>query len=213
VLDILSDRESRSRTFSLESPLSTRFWSAVKTGTSKDMRDNWCVGSTSLYTVGVWAGNFSGEPMWNVSGISGAAPVWVDMMNWLHRNRASVRPAPPPGVSAREMEEQPGRREWFLRGTENALLAGVAASGFRIVYPASGTVFALDPDIPPEDQKLFFEAQPKDDSLRWVLDGKPLGGAGELLLWSPVRGKHTLALVDASERTVDSVTFEVRGNL
>jgi penicillin-binding protein 1C len=60
VLDILSDRESRSQTFSLESPLSTRFWTAVKTGTSKDMRDNWCVGSSSLYTVGVWAGNFSG---------------------------------------------------------------------------------------------------------------------------------------------------------
>ena len=79
VLDILSDRESRSRTFSLESPLSTRFWTAVKTGTSKDMRDNWCVGSSSRYTAGVWAGNFSGEPMWNVSGISGAAPVWVEI--------------------------------------------------------------------------------------------------------------------------------------
>jgi len=57
--DILSDRESRSRTFSLESPLSTRFWTAVKTGTSKDMRDNWCVGYSDRYTVGVWVGNFS----------------------------------------------------------------------------------------------------------------------------------------------------------
>jgi len=34
---------------------------AVKTGTSKDMRDNWCVGFSDKYTVGVWAGNFSGE--------------------------------------------------------------------------------------------------------------------------------------------------------
>lgn len=44
VSDILSDRDARSATFGLENPLSTRFWTAVKTGTSKDMRDNWCVG-------------------------------------------------------------------------------------------------------------------------------------------------------------------------
>jgi len=89
VSDILSDRESRSQTFNLESPLSTRFWTAVKTGTSKDMRDNWCIGFSRDYTVGVWNGNFSGESMWNVSGITGAAPVWVEIMNRLHASRAS----------------------------------------------------------------------------------------------------------------------------
>ena len=60
ISDILSDREARSATFGLENPLSTRFWTAVKTGTSKDMRDNWCVGYSRKYTVGVWTGNFSG---------------------------------------------------------------------------------------------------------------------------------------------------------
>jgi penicillin-binding protein 1C len=213
VLDILSDRESRSRTFSLESPLSTRFWTAVKTGTSKDMRDNWCVGSSSLYTVGVWTGNFSGEPMWNVSGISGAAPVWVEIMNWLHHNGASRAPKPPPGLVAEETPGSPGRREWFIRGTENAVLPGTAGLGFRIIYPASGTIFALDPDIPAEDQKLFFEAQPKDQALRWVLDGQSIGDASALLLWSPVQGSHALALVDSAQRTLDSITFEVRGHI
>ena len=43
----------------------------MKTGTSKEMRDNWCVGFSRRYTVGVWVGNFSGEPMRNVSGITG----------------------------------------------------------------------------------------------------------------------------------------------
>ena len=61
VSDILSDRESRALTFGLENPLATRFWTAVKTGTSKDMRDNWCVGYSERYTVGVWIGNFSGR--------------------------------------------------------------------------------------------------------------------------------------------------------
>lgn len=50
VADVLSDRHARARTFGLDSPLTTRFWTAVKTGTSKDMRDNWCVGWSQRYT-------------------------------------------------------------------------------------------------------------------------------------------------------------------
>jgi penicillin-binding protein 1C len=45
VTSILADRDARAATFGVESPLGTSFWSAVKTGTSKDMRDNWCIGS------------------------------------------------------------------------------------------------------------------------------------------------------------------------
>jgi penicillin-binding protein 1C len=207
--DVLSDRESRSQTFSLESPLSTRFWTAVKTGTSKDMRDNWCIGFSNRYTVGVWAGNFSGEPMWNVSGITGAAPVWVEIMNRLHRGRTSTETQPAPDVTAKVTPA--GRREWFIRGTELAVVPGVPNAGSHITYPAAGTVIALDPDIPLEDQKLFFEAQPRSGTLHWLLDGRTIGDAGALVLWTPVHGKHVLALVDASDHIVDSVTFEVRG--
>ncbi len=88
VTDILADRSARATTFGLENPLATRVWSAAKTGTSKDMRDNWCVGYTSRYTVGVWVGNFSGAPMHDVSGVTGAAPVWRDLVHFLHRARA-----------------------------------------------------------------------------------------------------------------------------
>jgi penicillin-binding protein 1C len=62
ISDILSDREARSITSVLKYLWSTRFWTAVKTGTSKDMRDNWCIGYSHKYTVGVWVGNFTGEP-------------------------------------------------------------------------------------------------------------------------------------------------------
>ena len=58
--DILADHQARAATFGLDSVLATRFWTAVKTGTSKDMRDNWAVGSSARYTVGVWVGNASG---------------------------------------------------------------------------------------------------------------------------------------------------------
>ena len=66
--------ETCARTFGTDSVLATRTWTAVKTGTSKDMRDNWAIGYSQAYTVGVWVGNASGAPMWDVSGTTGAAP-------------------------------------------------------------------------------------------------------------------------------------------
>jgi penicillin-binding protein 1C len=214
VSDILADREGRSRTFSLESPLATRFWTAVKTGTSTDMRDNWCIGYSERYTVGVWTGNFSGEPMWNVSGVTGAAPVWVEVMNYLHRDLASGPPAAPAGVTRRRVRMADSGRpwdEWFMAGTETDRIMPVSpAAGCRIAYPADGTVIALDPDIPPEEQKVFFEARPASPGLRWLLNGREVGRAGRLQLWAPQRGAYRLALVDGADRTLDTITFVVR---
>lgn len=212
VSDILSDREARSTTFSLESPLATRFWSAVKTGTSKDMRDNWCIGYSRRYTVGVWVGNFSGAPMWNVSGITGAAPVWLDIMNHLHRDMASTAPDPPEGLGAGEVAiEQSGkwvpRREWFIAGTEPARLAHFSENRRpRILYPAADTILALDPDIPDDLQRVFFKASVKG---KWILDGQHLGDAS-LVTWRPTSGKHDLLLLGHNESVSDRVGFEVR---
>ena len=102
--DILSDRHARLPTFGLDSVLDTRFWSAVKTGTSKDMRDNWAVGYSQRYTVGVWVGNASGAPMHDVSGTSGAAPVWATLMRELHRHETSQAPSPPAGVVRQQVD-------------------------------------------------------------------------------------------------------------
>ena len=212
--DILSDRESRSRTFSLESPLATRFWTAVKTGTSKDMRDNWCVGYSERHTVGVWVGNFSGEPMWNVSGISGAAPVWVEIMTRLHRgdggnNETDVHP--PAGLFHSALPDEPERREWFIRGTESVVSSGTVKARARIVYPSEAAIFAIDPNIPSDDQKLFFEARTDSGEFYWRLDGQKIGGVEGLLLWTPVPGRHSLVLTDADDRPLDEIKFEVRG--
>ena len=96
--DILSDPLARARTFGTDSVLATRFWTAVKTGTSKDMRDNWALGWSQRYTVGVWVGNASGAPMWDVSGTTGAAPIWAAVMNHLHARKPSRAPVPPTGL-------------------------------------------------------------------------------------------------------------------
>ena len=214
--NILADRESRSVTFGLENPLATPFWSAVKTGTSKEMRDNWCIGYSRRYTVGVWVGNFSGEPMRDVSGITGAAPVWLDIMAWLHRRAPSPPPEPPTGVIAKMvaflLQIEPDRREWFLDGTEPRMIAQALAGDHpRIIAPAGGTVIALDPDIPPSRQRVIFEARSGRAPLRWRLDGTDLGSATDLVVWNPYPGRHTLSLVDDEQRPHDTLTFEVCG--
>jgi penicillin-binding protein 1C len=205
VAQILSDRASRSVTFGLESPLATPTWTAVKTGTSKDMRDNWCIGFSSRYTVGVWVGNSSGEPMWQVSGVDGAAPAWLELMQALHRTHGSVAPSTPDGVIIRG-------GELFLAGTEpvGASAAPAPPRPRRIRAPSDGTIVALDPDIPQDRQRVFLESDPPDAQLRWRLDGLPAGAAGSLALWEPVRGRHRLELVDGAGARVDAIRFEVR---
>jgi len=213
VSSILADRGARSVTFGLENALATRFWSAVKTGTSKDMRDNWCIGYSERYTVGVWVGNFSGAPMWNVTGVSGAAPVWMEVMNILHRRVDSRPPAPPAGVveaPVRPAGTEPDRAEWFLAGTEPspAAEAGPPRAVAAILYPPSGAVLALDPDIPEENQRVSFLARAPKGAV-WILDGRAAGRAASHV-WAPVRGEHVLSLADAETKILDTVRFHVK---
>ncbi|HEY8514895.1 MAG TPA: penicillin-binding protein 1C [Candidatus Binatia bacterium] len=233
VADVLADRDGRSATFGLESALATRRWSAVKTGTSKEMRDNWCIGFSRRFTVGVWVGNASGEPMHDVSGLSGAAPVWRELMELLAEREADAGPpAPPDGVQRARVDfpggVEPSRDEWFLRGTEPGAGGHArAARRPRIVSPQPGTVIALDPDIPEHLQRLAFEADgvraragaaegadgAAEHALgpRWRLDGRELPWRAASLLWQPIPGRHRLELLDPDGRTLDAVEFEVRG--
>lgn len=97
--DMLSDRYARSQAFGVDSVLSLPFPAAVKTGTSSDYRDTWTVGYTVDYTVATWVGNFSGDRMRKVSGVTGAAPLWNRIMLHLHETREpAALPTPEPLV-------------------------------------------------------------------------------------------------------------------
>ncbi|MES2423896.1 MAG: penicillin-binding protein 1C [Pseudomonadota bacterium] len=228
VADILSDGNARARTFGTDSILATRFWTAVKTGTSKDMRDNWAVGFSQRYTVGVWVGNSDGKPMWDVSGTSGAAPVWAAVMQYLHRSEPSKPPTPPAGlVHSRVLYSntiEAARSEWFLQGTAQTHFATTSVAikqeltpargifdsknAARINAPAPGTIIALDPDIPPTHQRLNLEASRSD--VRWQIDGKPLT-RGARAQWLPWPGRHVVQLLGARGEVLDEVRIEVRG--
>ncbi len=95
VTNVLSDNSSRTYEFGKCSALDLHSSSdtdcylgkpgtirpaAAKTGTSTDFRDNWTVGYTSDYVMGVWAGNNDNSPMVNVTGVDGAAPIWHDSL-------------------------------------------------------------------------------------------------------------------------------------
>ncbi len=235
VTDILADPLARARTFGTDSVLATRFWTAVKTGTSKDMRDNWALGFSQSYTVGVWVGNASGAPMWDVSGTSGAAPIWAAVMNMLHKTEPSSAPAPPPGVvqtrAVFSSQIEATRSEWFIQGTEQTLIAtnsGAYPAEYtsatsrkrlnntaatpdvlpRITSPAPGTIIALDPDIPPNRQRLTFSAEGR--AVRWLMDGKAFA-TGPQAQWLPWPGRHVVQLVDVRGAVHDEIKIEVRG--
>jgi penicillin-binding protein 1C len=78
--DVLSDDAARAYIFGTGGSLDFPFPVAVKTGTSQAYHDNWTIGFTRDVTVGVWVGNFDRTPLRSSSGVTGAAPIFHDVM-------------------------------------------------------------------------------------------------------------------------------------
>jgi len=138
--------------------------------------------------------------MHNVSGVSGAAPVWREIVMALHdgnRSAPSRAPAPPARLLA-------SAGEWYLAGTEpRAGFAAGRAGAFGIDSPREGMVMVLDPEIPAAAQRLVMRGAAGE----WWLDGRRLG-QGTRLEWLPRPGRHVLERRDAVGS--DRVQFEVR---
>lgn len=130
VTDMLSDPSARALSFGRGSVLELPFPVAVKTGTSKGFRDNWTVGYTRERTVGVWVGNFDGHSMNGSSGVTGAAPLFREVMLAAMRGREPEPLAPPELLAEGEVCALSGKRpsthcahrvrERFVRGREPA---------------------------------------------------------------------------------------------
>lgn len=194
---ILSDKDARIPAFGYNSPLNLPFPCAVKTGTTKDFRDNWTIGYTPKYTVGIWVGNFDGTPMHNVSGITGCGPLFRDIMLLLgkkesggnfeeHEDIIRLNICPLSGklataACAGAMEDI------FIKGTEphefcflhqknkrihmgidfDLLKDNPIKEQFKIVFPFDGDVFKLDPILRREYQTIKFKASVPEE---WRID-------------------------------------------
>lgn len=106
--DVLSDTEARVPSFGTAPNLRFPFRVAAKTGTSSNFRDNWCVGFTAEYTVGVWVGNFDQSPMLEISGVSGAGPIFHRVFELLHRDTPATFPEMPESLHRVEIDHRTG---------------------------------------------------------------------------------------------------------
>ncbi len=128
ISDILSDNSARLPAFGENSPLNLGFPAAAKTGTTTDFRDNWLLGYTPDLVIGIWVGNADNMPMRDVSGISGAGPIYNLFMRAVRRAAPSDDFSAPAGLRRLEVcrlsgllptERCRGRvTEFFIAGTE-----------------------------------------------------------------------------------------------
>lgn len=128
ISDILSDDRARSLGFGLNSTLKLDRAAAVKTGTTTNFHDNWTIGYTPDLLVGVWVGNSNYEAMQNVTGLTGAAPIWHEIMRTALQGRPDKPFVRPDGLVQVEVCDLSGlmptpacphtRLEWFIEGTQ-----------------------------------------------------------------------------------------------
>ena len=126
--DILSDDAARILGFGPNSTLKLDRTAAVKTGTTTNFHDNWTIGYTPDLLVGVWVGNSGYEAMHKVTGLTGAAPIWHEVMRGLLQGYPAHPFERPGGLAQIEVCALSGllptpacphtRMEWFIAGTE-----------------------------------------------------------------------------------------------
>ncbi|HUS51901.1 MAG TPA: penicillin-binding transpeptidase domain-containing protein, partial [Candidatus Bathyarchaeia archaeon] len=128
--DILSDNVARTPAFGPYSVLHlpSHPHLAVKTGTTQNLRDNWTIGYSPDYLVAVWVGNNDNTPMSYVaSGITGASPIWHQIMRTLLKDIPDKEfPRPEelvkveicPITGSLPCEGCGGKEEYFLSDTQ-----------------------------------------------------------------------------------------------
>jgi len=103
IIDILKDPNARIPGFGEGSVLELTRPAAVKTGTTRNFRDNWTIGFTPELLTAVWVGNADASPMQNVSGVDGAAPIWAGFMESALTGKPKTDFAVPSGMKEVEI--------------------------------------------------------------------------------------------------------------
>ena len=161
VSDVLRDNDARSASFGRSSALAFPFEVAAKTGTSQDFHDNWVVGYTGRFTVGVWVGNFDRTPLARgSSGVTGAGPIFhAVVLAARHRLGSDLAPAHMPVAGSQRAadvlvaDRTSGRVEYSWSGRPAA-----SRSGLQLIEPAAGARYLLQPSTARADQQLALRA-------------------------------------------------------
>ncbi len=219
ITDILKDNQARAPAFGLNSALAVPFEMAAKTGTSKDYKDNFALGYTPRWTVGVWVGNFDASPMQKVSGITGAGPILHDTALAVQEKYPSPDFSTPDGIRRTMVCNETGRlagptcththeevfdEKWMPKTCTGQHTPAVRT---QITSVQTGDIFMVDPSLPHAAQQLKLTAVCAQTVCRWTVDKKVLPGTSCETWWPLAAGKHTLAVTCGGQ--TDSLSFEV----
>ncbi|MBI4429130.1 MAG: penicillin-binding protein 1C [Ignavibacteriales bacterium] len=200
VSDVLSDPVARRPAFG--NAFRFPFQCAVKTGTTKDYRDNWTIGYTSEFSVGVWAGNFDGKAMRGVSGISGAGGIFFDVMMSIY-DRPFKYPAPfvaPHGLEKSQVCAVSGllrgsscnktTSDWYVKGRAPTRTCGIHQL-FKVQSLDGDSYERTFEILPPEYQSWALEQRipsPPPGSVR-IMNTPPAARRRDIAILSPGNGE------------------------
>lgn len=177
ITSVLSDNSARCTLavceFGLNSPLHLDRPAAAKTGTTNAWTDNWTVGYTPQIVRGVWVGNADGSPMLNVTGITGAAPIWHDFMEGTFRilRLPIARFATPAGVKVVSQCAVSGTQSWHTTASD-VYMPGTATPRPLCAIPERGTNPALcTSSLHPAGQACIYGGYPGGANPRSVRSG------------------------------------------
>ncbi len=211
VTDVLADNEARASAFGRNSVLRFPFPVAAKTGTSQDFHDNWVIGYTKDFTVGVWVGNFDRTPLKGATGVSGAGPIFQSVMIAAHDRLTPNVGNATDGSGAALLGYVPKdlmralfcgnpsctlqHEDWVRRGKNdpatNVSPAVESAVGLDLIEPSPDAVYVIDATRPRETQELALESSGAHGSVSYTVDGVASSG-----FWALAPGRHEACVTD-----------------
>lgn len=233
IISTLSDPNARLKSFGEGNVLELPFPAAVKTGTTRDFKDNWTFGFSKHLMTGVWVGNADATAMENISGIDGAGPIWHDFMTYAEPHiypRQSTDFTVPPRLNQIEICSASGLLpgdlcpekilEWFLTGTEPQIpdnywqkyLCQQNISSIYLNYPAQYQKWAKDRDLlPPPDCRLLTPS-PADSATSITPNQPSLAPPNRPALGDPSNPATTLEPISISSPLAGD-SFQIDPNL
>jgi penicillin-binding protein 1C len=238
ITDMLSDNHARATAFGVDSVLNLPFLAAVKTGTSSNFRDTWTVGFTTDYTVATWVGNFDGDPMRQVSGVTGAAPLWHRIMLHLHEHHqpanfpvpeglvqlpicaiSGLKPTPdctsivqeyfyPEDISAYEHQNNFNLSSEYDHWLAQQPQSNFGSSKLKILSPRNEDLFLLSPGEEGQQKLEFKLAGISSESVEWWLNGEKLTTNSAKSLFWRLHPGNWTLEVKSGDMT-DRVNFQV----
>lgn len=194
---ILSDDRARMKAFGSNPNLEVEdHVVAVKTGTSYEHRDNWTLGYTRDYAVGVWVGHADNTPLPGTTGASGAGPIWHAAMEYLVRGNlvSSLHSPSPTGGGL------PVRRSFG--GGRGGSPISADQSPWKLTSPLGNSIYRTRTFVPHQHQQIEAAALVRNMpilTLHWYLDDEWITATttNKPKLWlSPTPGPHELRVSD-----------------